>query len=52
MGICAINMTPQAFVDAFLQVENQYEKMSCNAVNFYNSIDMDKCIGEILDHVK
>lgn len=52
MGVCAINMTPQAFVDAFLQVENQYEKMSCNAVNFYNSVDMDKCIGEILDHVK
>ena len=52
MGVCAADMTPQAFVDAFLQVENYYEEMSSNAINFYNSVDIDKCIQKILDHVK
>lgn len=47
-GVCANEMTVQAFVEAFKQVESQYEKMSNNATGFFDSIDMEKYINNIL----
>lgn len=49
MGVCAERLTAEAFVDAFIKIESQYETMSENATEFYDSVDLDDCISEILN---
>lgn len=50
MGVCASDMTPQAFVGAFLQVESRYDELSRNSSEFYNTMDMDKRVEDIIKH--
>ncbi len=50
MGVCASDMTPQAFVNAFLQVEMHYDELSLNSSNFYNAMDMDKLVDDIIKY--
>ena len=48
IGICCQDLSVESIVDAVNKIEQKYETMRDNCFKFYESVDMDKIIREII----
>ena len=48
IGVCCKELSPDAIIDAIHKVEERHDEMSVNCKIFYDSVDLDKIVEDIL----
>ena len=52
MGVCCSNLTAKEVAKSIKKIEENYDEMKKGCFEFYQSIDLDKSVKNVLDELE